>query len=683
VAENAELSRASSLSTEREAVWVGKAVVAAVILTAFLMALQPVRSADVWHHVKSGWLVRQNHGPAHTDVFSCTAEGKRWIQYEWLAQLLIHLAHEGGGVAGLLMFRTVGVAAAAGLLLLACRGRRAGWPASGAAVAFALCAASGRFYSRPEIFTLVVLAGLMASFERLRQGQGRFLSVPAVLMIPWVNMHGAWVAGLAYMGLMCAGDTLSLMLKVDTAKPKRTITLLWLALALATAATLVNPYGVHIWEVPFKLSRTPVVRQVINEWKIPDRTHWLSARHMAAYLPFLMVLLASVRYLTPGDGLNVLFFGVLALAARRHLALAMLVTAPVFARHLTILWERGRHWAFVRKRLAQPSMRAALVILLCVVLLVTALGGLALPRAGVGLARNKYPFGAGRFLEANQLDGNLFNSYAFGNYLLFARYPRNHVFIDGRVDMYGAEVVDLYRRVGSAKSDWREILQRYSIEICVLESSRRPDAPLLNALHQAPDWALVYWDDLSAIYVQETPAQADFLRQAYIYAVPPDSPNPPMIRTPAGLARAERDYEKKLEEDPDCVPALWGKGECLRRRGALAEAIATFGKAVGLAPRVAMLNFNLGACLLETGRSDEAEHYLKRALRLARPADEETPRLRQVALWNLSLLYERRGERERAIEMLDELLEIAPNHTAAVEQLRVLRQKSAETGRGI
>ena len=103
----------------------GVCIAVVVVVAVFLMALQPVRSPDVWHHVGAGRLVYETGGAARADVFSCTARGKRWVQYEWLAQLLIFAAHEAGGVAGLILFRACGAALAALLLLLASRARRA------------------------------------------------------------------------------------------------------------------------------------------------------------------------------------------------------------------------------------------------------------------------------------------------------------------------------------------------------------------------------------------------------------------------------------------------------------------------------------------------------------------------------------------------------------------------------
>jgi hypothetical protein len=49
-----------------------------------------------------------------------------------------------------------------------------------------------------------------------------------------------------------------------------------------------------------------------------------------------------------------------------------------------------------------------------------------------------------RFIEANDLPGQVFNAQEWGGYLIYRWYPSRRVFIDGRVDMYGPEVTQDY-----------------------------------------------------------------------------------------------------------------------------------------------------------------------------------------------------------------------------------------------
>ena len=733
--------------TERRAILLG------LMLAGALMALRPVRSPDVWHHVKSGWLVAQQ-GPAAHDVFSCTAQGKRWIQYEWLAQWVIYQVWTLGGVAGLIALRAAAMAVVAWLLLRACEGTGHAGPAPSLAngcvsnvgpapssalhammVALALLALAGRLFTRPELFTWGIFAAWLCAGEMLRIRNPRpanrnrvwlILAFPA-LMALWVNLHGAWPAGLAWLGLVCAGETVRWLFARrkaaanDGAQEEVILcphfpAALWAAMGLALAATLANPYGGRIWEVPFALTRTPEVARSIAEWKpvvawqgrlLVDWAHLLDPRHFGAWI-FLAVALVRVRRLSLTDWLVLGFFGVLSLTARRHIALAMLATAPIIARHLAAMFcavseNLERRSPRLRASVVSPRLRPCLLALLICAVTVWVSFGWKFQRAGVGLATKTYPIGAAEFLRANRLDGNLFNSYMFGNYLLYARYPQNRVFIDGRVDMYGGEVVRLYDQVREASDGWREALARYDAQIAVLDTTRTTERGLLLAMHEAPDWALVWWDDISAVYVQRTPEREAFLANAYIYAVRPDDYDPAI---PAG--RAEADYLHKLAEDPDCVRALYGLAQVRARYGdrRMEEPLRLLQRAASLEPRNSTVRYALGSTLLTAGRLEDAERELNATLRLGEHAAQARMALSVIAHkrgdlpgaiahaqkaralepnnWmihsNLSLLHEQAGDIDAAIAEAKEVLRLRRGHPAAQRRLDELRARRPAPG---
>ena len=664
------------------------ALVIIVAVCAFAMGFKPVRSPDVWHHVKSGWFVVQNHGPATVDVFSCTAQGKPWIQYEWLAQLAIYGIYQAGGGTGLVLFQAALAALLALLLMAAIRIQpRASWPAAALATALALCAVSPRFFSRPEMFTWICFAGWLIAVEKIRSGRGAYFALPAILMVPWVNMHGAWPAGLAWLGLICAGETALMLFGANRRLPKPAVLKLWAALGLAAAATLINPYGSHIWQVPLKLTSSPEMSAVIAEWQRPNWAHWLDIRHIGAWV-FLLAILGAPRRIRLSDALVVLAFGALALSAKRHMALAMIAVAPVAAGQFSAIWakwtkwevwEKWELWGRTKNKWGlSPLLPAAAAALISIALAVAALDGAGLHRAGIGVDHRMFPEGAVRFLAEHKLDGNLFNTYDYGNYLLFARYPQNHVFIDGRVDVYGAEGLRLYNTVRNAAPGWQKILDDHSVEICVLATEKKStELRLLSALQRSRDWALVYWDDLSAVYVERAPDRLAFLNRTHIYTVRPDDFDPAVLEFPERLARAEQDYRVRVREDPDFAFAAFCLARCLIQRDQLDEAVDLLERAVALDPENATFSATLGATLLQTGKLDEAERRLRAALEGYRSIPDATPAL-GVVYWNLSLLCEKKGDLAGALSAAQETSRLRPEMAAATDRVRALKQKIAE-----
>jgi tetratricopeptide (TPR) repeat protein len=416
---------------------------------------------------------------------------------------------------------------------------------------------------------------------------------------------------------------------------------------------------------------------VIAEWQRTDWAHWLDIRHIGAWI-FLLAILAAPRRVRLTDALVVLAFGVLAWSARRHMALAMIAVAPIAAGQFSAIWERWEAWTLWGRKTNQwaLSLFAALV---CAALTVAALGGVELKRAGIGVEHKMFPEGAARFLAGHDLNGNLFNSYAFGNYLLFARYPQNHVFIDGRVDVYGKEGLRLYTAVRNAEAGWQKILEEHSVEICVLATEKSSELQFMSALHRSPDWALVYWDDLSAIYVKRAADRQAFLSRAYVYAVRPDDFDPAVLESPQRLAR-ERDYRAKLREDPNFAFAAYCLARCLIERDRRDEAVELLERAVALEPENATFSATLGAALLQMGKLDEAERRFRAALEGYRRIPGATDAM-GVIYWNLSQLGEKKGDLEGALAAAREVVKLRPEMSAAADRVRDLQQKMDERRR--
>ena len=249
------------------------------------------------------------------------------------------------------------------------------------------------------------------------------------------------------------------------------------------------------------------------------------------------------------------------------------------------------------------------------------------------------------------------------------------MFIDGRVDVYGAEGLRLYKAVIHAEAGWQDILKKYGIEICVLATEKSPEFQLLSALRRSPDWALVYWDDLSAIYVKRAPDRQELLSHTYVYAVRPDDFDPAVLESPERLARAEQDYRAKLQQDPNCALAAYSLGRCLIERDRQAEATALLEKALALdlhqhAPDA---HLALSALYLQAGRTDAALSQCLKARQLS-PADWKI-------LWNLSMIYEKKGNLESALASARDALQLQPDMPHGSDRVRALQQKMAERRR--
>jgi hypothetical protein len=109
----------------------------------------------------------------------------------------------------------------------------------------------------------------------------------------------------------------------------------------------------------------------------------------------------------------------------------------------------------------------------------------------------------------------MFNNDEFGDYIIYAGWPKYKVFIDGRTDMYGASRVKEYIKVTQAQPGWENILRKYQVKWIFHD----PGSPLSKILLERSDWKLIYSDKVANIFLQVLP-ENEFLINKFRAAKP-------------------------------------------------------------------------------------------------------------------------------------------------------------------
>jgi hypothetical protein len=276
------------------------------------------------------------------------------------------------------------------------------------------------------------------------------------------------------------------------------------------AAALLNPYGARLLVYPFQTASIPALGEFIQEWASPNF-------HLAATQPFACLLLAtfaavglSERRIDLTDLVLFAGFAYLALFAARNIALFALIAPPILTRHAAPLFARV---AEQRPSLApildprSPSSpltprlgRLNLSLLAVIVVFVMARGMIALRVTADELAlRNGLPARAVAAVETTLPSGRIFNPYDWGGYLIWKLYPRRHVYIDGRTDLYGDAFVHEYFRLISGQGAWRLRFAEMGIRTVIINSA----APLATSLRNEPGWTQLYRDSIASVFVRE------------------------------------------------------------------------------------------------------------------------------------------------------------------------------------
>jgi hypothetical protein len=434
-----------------------------------------------WHLRTGHWIL--DHGFPHGDLYSFTAPGQPWVVQSWLAEVLyaaLDTVWPGQGIRLLVAVTAAVLAAASFRLALRLSDDRV----RAAGLALAAVAASFTLWSeRPLLLGILAFMALLWIVEvpDSRLGRRPLVAVPVVLWL-WAQAHGTFALGVGYLVLHLAGSAW------DGRLPRRGTrerTLL-IATAIGLAAIVLNPYGWSLlWFPVHLLGRGEILRGVV-EWRSPDfrQIHGMA---FGLWLAVFVGVLALGRHrLSRRDLLVTVPFLLLALWARRNIAVAPLVMLPVAARAVRVP-ERtpDTHARFHR-------------------LVVVALGLLSLMWAATSLSEpaydlRGYPVDAIEHLESQDLLGRrLMTDDVWAGLLIKDVWPRQSVFVDDRFDMYPVELMRDFIALDGGRPDSLDILDRHAIEVVLWPA----ESPLEAQLSASSAWRLEYEDDDAVVFVR-------------------------------------------------------------------------------------------------------------------------------------------------------------------------------------
>ncbi|MGA7870597.1 MAG: hypothetical protein WCA22_06830, partial [Candidatus Binatus sp.] len=211
---------------------------------------------DLWMHVRFGQIALHTGRLLRCDIFSYSAPGAPWFNHEWLADVVMALFYEAGGVVGLKLMKFLCAAAIMVLLALGTAETGAEYRAQFAALLLAALGLRLQIQFRPQLFDYIFLSALLVMLARESRGRRAHLWLAVPMMALWVNLHGGFFIGLAVLGLYAA--VAGAQDRLAGRGWRRAIKLAALTLA-ALIATLVNPFGIREWYVVVGKFSEPIV----------------------------------------------------------------------------------------------------------------------------------------------------------------------------------------------------------------------------------------------------------------------------------------------------------------------------------------------------------------------------------------------------------------------------------------
>ncbi len=451
-----------------------------------------VRDLDTWWHLKVGEWIVANRAVPHYGLFSMTAANRPWVAYSWGYEVILSRAYQWFGLMG------IGVL---GIVLTL---------VNAYAVFWSLRRLCGRFWEawllaactlytflfmlmpRPVFVSILLYIVLLTVLlEANRDGRVQRLYWLPVMFLVWANIHIQFIYGLFVLGLFVAcqllprltdslGITPTYLRKASL--PAKPLALLFVACLLAT---LIGPYGYHLYEVILSYSKAHYSYEMIVE---------LQALSFRFSNHFVQLLLAAGGFVAIGWRKKVDLF-----------KLALLTFASIVGfRTLRDCWFLTITAAAFIADFPAPQAdeeetgleRAALLVTVAFFLVLLSRNFGFNERTLEGTVSEIFPVDAANFLRQNPLPGPLYNNLDWGGFLIWYM-PQYPVAIDGRNDLYGDDFDRSFHKAQDAlqyKND--PYLNKAG---CVLLEKK---FPLASVLKFDPRFNVVYEDPIAVIFAR-------------------------------------------------------------------------------------------------------------------------------------------------------------------------------------
>lgn len=490
----------------------------AFLLPAFLLfvimpgAKSLLDDGDTGWHLRTGDWILQHGAVPTTDFFSFTKSGQPWFAWEWGWDLLFGFIHRSWGLAGVAFLNVLLLCFISALLFRLIRRCSENDILAFVLTVIAMNGSAIHWLARPHLFSwlfVLIFAHLILTAE---QGKRAVLVYLPPLMLLWTNIHGAFFVGILMLLASAAGAGIYVLAitKYAWSRAYHNARPYLFCASACMLVTFVNPYTWHLHAHIYRYLLDSNLLDNIQEYQS------VSFHHGPVIYFECMLLLgaASVAWCVKAARISgailMLVWAHLALVSGRNIPIFLLIAAPWVAcmlqdalSRVTSLPSFSNLGAIISEvwNDFRPLERSARVhaVSAAAVLILAASFASGQPRFEAQFDSRRFPLKAISLIHAAK-PSRIFTYDQWGDYLIYRFYPAQRVFMDGRSDFYGAELIAVYQHLIEARYDCESDLRRFGIDLVVI----KPDAPLATLLKQLPDWKLLFDDGHVVVFKAAT-----------------------------------------------------------------------------------------------------------------------------------------------------------------------------------
>jgi len=493
------------------------------LLPVLILLKYPVDGSDYdlwWQMALGKYYIAHHTLVMDHSVFSWTPIDPTWIYNTCLGSIAVYLFYNFMGGFGLWLFQWLiflGVFLSFYLFLRLIRQRLDVTGVTLIAAIGIACSLACRFY-KPELFSTLLISETVFIFfcAKITRRKFLFYLYPLIFAL-WVNLHGAFVVGLIFLALAFIGELLNRIVFSRESFTTEELFHFGVACVLSGAATLLNPYGIDYLLNTYNILTSEAYMGPQNKYNLAYMTLWPYLKDttisffnagLTAWIMTLMIF-------------SIFSLSIYELIKKRSCDFALLITS------CALYWkgmETGRasyffpiafFFAFFyllihRLKLESIPGRATIFSLLIFLFFSVSISYFTIRYCtdgewfGAGLD-NFVPKDEVAFLKKYHLEGQIFNDYVIGGYLVWDLYPAYKVFIDPRGGLYRNQVfpdyMDFTTRHATAEAI-HQFTTKYPFKIAIIHY--RHIALIFDFLRAGDEWRLLYFEKNAAILIHKS-----------------------------------------------------------------------------------------------------------------------------------------------------------------------------------
>ena len=471
---------------------------------------------DLWDRLIMGKCVFETGHVCFNDIISYTST-HTWFDPEWLSSAFIYFIQLKFGLIGLISLKAFFLF----LIILAINftirklSNNSVKPYNFGyfLILVFVMYQSGILFStvRCQLLTFVLLAFWIFLLEKIRKGNEKLLFLMPLIMLFWLNTHGACIAGVGVFFLYIIGEALN----------KKPIKKLVIAYFFTCLMFFINPWGIDYLKFIFDSSYLD--RCWISEWQSSFSGQVFSF----SYYKFLLLLVwifeifnifkNKLKYKDLDKTKLILLFVLSVLSAKyiKHIWLFMTIISIYyysdFYKIYNFFMEKVKNYLQIEDNsilLIKKFKEAAFVVA------VLAFSSFVIFKEFNKFVIDKnfyntYPVKISEFIRANNLKGNVLAPFHVSSFLGYKLYPNIKIHMDGRQEqVYTPEIFDeMMFFFLNATDDPAFVLKKYDINILILQK----DYKILSYKDKFKDYYHVLDDGQYELYLKNTLKRFKFI----------------------------------------------------------------------------------------------------------------------------------------------------------------------------